>query len=115
MDAGRLDRRISIEARTRTIDSTWRSVSQEGWSEVCRVWANVQDLLPSRAERIADGVDLALRPCRVRIRWRGDVTGQMRVRYQDRIMQIVSGPVELGRRDGLEFICQEVSTEGAAP
>jgi hypothetical protein len=42
-------------------------------------------------------------------------TGAWTYTFEGRTLQIVSGPAELGRRDGLEFICEEYSTQGEKP
>jgi head-tail adaptor len=72
----------------------------------------VTDALPSRGEKLAEGINLAARPARVRMRFREDVTPDMRFVMGDRIMQIVAGPAELGRREGLEFMVEEYRPAG---
>ena len=117
LSAGRLDRRITFQHRVGTTDPTYGTKTYT-WEDIPvnpTVWAEVQDVLPSRAERLADGVNIARRPARVRTRWRDDVTGEMRVKVGERVMQIVAGPAELGRREGLEMLCEELSTSGEAP
>jgi len=114
MAAGTLDRRIIFERREVTRDPIY-GTSEETWTEHVKVWAQVQDVLPSRAERVDQSVSIQRRPARVRIRYRTDITGDMRIIYAGRIMRIVSGPVEMGRRDGLEMMAEELSTEGQEP
>ena len=72
-------------------------------------------MLPSRAERIADEISLQKRPCRIRTLYRADITSDMRITFDGRTVQIVGGPAELGRRDGLEMVCEEWSTSGDNP
>ncbi|PTQ12955.1 phage head-tail adaptor protein [Sphingomonas oleivorans] len=110
LQADDLDRRIAFE----------RPVTGEGfddagsgiWAPVCTVWAQVRDVLPSRAERLADGLTIVNRPARIRIRYREDITSDMRILYGTRVMQIVAGPVELGRREGLEMMAEEYRPAG---
>ena len=78
-------------------------------------WAEVQDILPSRAEDVADNINIQRRPCRVRTLYRDDITSEMRVLVEGRTLQIIAGPAELGRRDGLEMICEELTTQGEKP
>lgn len=112
LDPGTLDRRIRIE----------RPIAAEGfdgagsgeWEEVITVWANVQDALPSRGERLAEGINVASRPARVRIRYREGITSAMRFVMDGRIMEIVSGPAELGRREALEFMVVDYTPAGNA-
>lgn len=110
LDPRKLDRRIVIE---RPIAKAGLLGAGSGsWEPVATVWASVQDALPSRAERLADGINVASRPARVRIRYRDDVTPAMRFVMGTRIMQIVAGPAELGRRDALEFMVEDYSVAG---
>jgi SPP1 family predicted phage head-tail adaptor len=103
-----LNRRIRFERKVRP---TGRGkAGQESWELVATVAAQVTDEL--RAERLAEGLTMASRPARIRIRYRTDITSDMRVVYGSRIMQIMSPPAELGRRAGLQFMAQDFSTQG---
>ena len=55
--------------------------------------------------RFRDGVTTAMRF--VLLRWDGSVWVSA-----DRIMQIVSGPAVLGRREGIEFMVEDYSAGG---
>lgn len=114
LSAGDLDRRITFQARTETTDPVYGTKTYT-WADVATVWAQVQDVLPSRAESVEDGVSLQRRPCRIRTRYRADIDGTMRVIHGTRTMRIISGPAELGRRKGLELMCEDWSTEGQEP
>jgi head-tail adaptor len=109
--AGDLDRVIRIERKAAGA-AGFMSAGQSQWEEVATVPAQVQDVLPSRAERAAEGVTIASRPARIRIRFRPDITADMRIIYGARVMQIVAGPAELGRRAALELMAQDYSTAG---
>jgi len=85
---------------------------QESWTPFDMVWAEVIDMLPSRGERLSEGMTMAARPVRIRIRYREDVTSDMRVIYGDRVMQITAGPAEIGRREESELIAEDYSTAG---
>lgn len=114
--ASDLDRRITILARTKTGTNADFGGSTLEWTPlVSNLPAKVEDMLPSKAESIADSLSIQRRPCKVWIRYRSDITSDMRVQFGDRIMEIVGGPAELGRRDGLEMACESVSTEGDRP
>lgn len=112
MDAGTLDRRITLLARSAGRDPKYNTPSG-AWAPVAEnIAANVQDFLPSKGERVAEGINITSRPVRIRIRYRAGVTSAMRVQFGARTLEIVAGPAELGRRDGLEFVAQEVSSTG---
>jgi len=112
MNAGDLDRLIRIEQKVE--DNSFDGAGSETWELFAQAWAQVQDMLPSRGERLADGLNIATRPARVRIRYIEGVTSDMRLVMGDRIMQIVSAPAELGRREGLELMVEDYSTSGNA-
>lgn len=113
-NAGRFDKQITIEQRTATQETTLGTFSYS-WATLATVWAEVQDMLPSRAERIGEGISLHMRPVRIRTRYRSDVTPDMRVVIDSVTYRIVGGPAELGRREGLELVCEKLSTEGVEP
>ncbi|HKY80268.1 MAG TPA: phage head closure protein [Sphingobium sp.] len=110
----RLNRRVTILQREEGRDPTYNTPTGE-WVPLATVWAEVTDMLPSRGERIVEGVDIARRPARVRMRYRTDVDMTMRLTVDGRAMRIVAGPVELGRRDGIELLCEGLTTEGQEP
>ncbi len=112
LDARKLDRRIVIERPTP--DDSLDGAGSGGWTPVATVWAEVQAALPSRGERLAEGINVSSRPARVRMRWRGDIDASMRIVFDGRIMQIVGGPVELGRRDGIEMMVEDYTSAGNA-
>lgn len=114
MAAGNLDRRITFEVRKETQGGAYNRKSV-AWSKYASVWAEVRDILPSRAESVDNNVSMQRRPCRIRLYWRADITSEMRIDYGGRKLRIVSGPVELGRREYLEILAEEYSTEGVAP
>lgn len=116
MPRGELDRLIRIERPVK--DDSFRGAGKGGWATLQdNVWASIKDALPSRAEKIAEGINIATRPARVRMDFRTDVTGAMRFvdvtnGTDGRVMQIAAGPAELGNRDGVEFMVEDYSTAG---
>lgn len=110
MNAGKLNRKITIQRPVP--HGSFTGAGRESWIPVATVWAEVQDRLPSRGEDMANGFNVASRPARVRMRYRSDITSDMRIVLGNRIMQIVSAPAELGRREGLELVVEDYSTAG---
>lgn len=115
MFSGALDRRIRIEQRSVTQDPEYGTEVVQ-WVEFATVWANVQEVLPSRSESLSEGIRIAQRPARVRMRYMTGVDSSMRLVYldRDRVMKIVTPPVEMGRKDGLEMMAVDFSTAGDA-
>lgn len=115
MKGSDLDRRITFQERTRTQDdasgaytSAWHDLHNDP-----EVWAKVIE--ETRAENVAGDIAMASRPANVFVRWRGDITSDMRVLYEGRTMKIVAGPAEVGRREWLKFSAVEFSTQGEEP
>jgi head-tail adaptor len=110
-----LDKVITIEAY-RIIGRSASNREIRDWVAVAsKIRANVQDALPSKGESQAEGISVAERPTRIRTRFRSDVEPNMRVRLHSvvpRLMKITTWPAELGRKDGIEFMAVEFSSEG---
>ena len=103
--AGRLNRRVRIERPVP--DDSLDGAGSGSWAPVAETWAEVQDVLPSRGEAsVALGTTMT-RPARVRMRYRTDITGDMRIVSGEREMHIISGPVEMRFREGLEMMVAE--------
>ena len=112
--AGKLRDLVRIERPV--ADDSLDGAGSGAWALVDEVYAEIQDALPSRAERLADGINVASRPSRVRIRYRQDITAAMRLVVVDggRVMQIVAGPAVLGNREALEFMAEDYTSPGNA-
>ena len=114
---GNLDRLIRIERPV--ADNSFDGAGSGQWEKVDEdVWCSIDDSLPGNAEK-AGVVTTTTRRARVRMYFRTDITSNMRfVETTDgvdgRAMQIVSGPAEIGRRDGLEFMVENYSPAGSA-
>ena len=112
--ASKLSVRIRIERKTIIRDPQY-GTEVVNWAEFGCVWAEVKDILPSRAERMAEQIQIARRPARIRIRYLAGITPDMRVIIAGRIHQIIAGPSMLGRREAVELMVEEHSSEGATP
>lgn len=112
MRAGQLDRRITIE-RPAMVDGEY-GPQPGGWATfAARIPAQVLDTLPSKSESVQQGLKMAARPSRVRIRYLAGVTSDMRIVVHgptDRTCEITAGPAEIGRREWLEFVVTEFSS-----
>ena len=111
MQIGKLDHYVRIERPTVTIDTNYGSQIIT-WVTYAEVWASVQDVLANRQEATKTDLRLLTRPCKVVMRYDSTIDATMRVILLDRnnrILQIVSSPAEIGRREALEFMCEEFS------
>ena len=101
MQAGRLDRRISIERNTPTRNDLNEDIPS--WSVLATVWASKEDVRDTERQRAAESGQVIT--TRWQIRWSSDVAsvdGRDRVVHGDRVYQI-QGVKEIGRREGLEL------------
>ena len=110
MNARRFNRQLRVERPI--ADDSFDGAGSGEWTLVGEPWAEVQDMLPSRGERVTGGINMASRPARVRMRYRTDITPDMRFVMGERVMQIVSGPAVVGNREALEFMVEDYSTAG---
>lgn len=101
------DDKVSVERLAGTTDPDYGTPIESWVSVAANVWANVQDELPSRAEGTENGLQLAVKRTRLRLRNNSAITPSMRVilhgRFGDRVMQIVAGPALLDDRDFSEY------------
>jgi SPP1 family predicted phage head-tail adaptor len=113
MNVGELDHRVKIEYQAVTYDPDFGTPITT-WTELATVWANVQDALPSKAEAVVQGLNVAINQTRVRIRWRDDVDSSMRMiisRPDPVTYEIVGGPAQIGGRRGYsEFMVERLSS-----
>lgn len=113
--AFRKDDQVTIERRTAARDPKFNTPmpGAGGWEVVAdRIWANVQDVLPSRGESTANGMQTALTRTRLRIGIDERITTAMRVTLHgqgDRVMQIVAGPALLDNRRDVEWMLEGYS------
>jgi head-tail adaptor len=116
MEAGNQDRRITLQ-RQQVLDGEYGPQPTGEWEDVprfVRIPAQVQDNLPSRSEQVQNGARLAERVARVRMRWTRGVTSDMRVIVHndvDEVFQMSSPPAEIGRREWIEFVITEYSSD----
>lgn len=129
MNAGKYDTQVTFYKKVPSYDSTygeqspnWTPVEYEPGSPLVakKFWAELQPVLPSRSEAVMQGVSMQSDKVRLRMRWRSDITSNMRVDVHgtgvpDKIYEVVSGPVEVvaeGRRRVLELMLERFSTSG---
>lgn len=112
--ASSLDTRIWIERKVVARDPQY-GTEEVTWAQFASVWAEVRDILPSKAERLADSIQIGRKPARIRIRYLAGLAAEMRIIIDNRIHQIVSGPATLGRREAMEIMVEEHSSQGTAP
>jgi SPP1 family predicted phage head-tail adaptor len=117
MNIGTLDQRIRIEVKQTTQDPDYGTPTVV-WTTFANVWASVKDVLPSKSEDQATGLQQATRTARIRTRYMSGITSDMRLVHLSRgnaVMQIITPPAMMGRKEGLEFMAANYSTDANAP
>jgi SPP1 family predicted phage head-tail adaptor len=113
-NAGKLNRRVTILQRVQVTEERY-GTKTGSWVALVKLWAEVLDVLPSRASGITEEIEINARPARLRMRWRDDVTQDNRIEIDGVQMRIVSGPAMIGLKVGMEFMVEQLSTEGQQP
>lgn len=120
MTIGNRDVLITFEAKGSGIDDPVYGPQPGTWGPYSQAWAEVMDVLPSRSESVADGINLARQPARVRVDYLDglNITSAMRITIPaddyrpERIMRIISGPAFVHRTGEWEVMAESLSTEG---
>lgn len=114
MSALKYKDRIRIEAPGAGSDLDYGTPINAGaWIPLAEVWAEVQDVMPSRSEEVKAGLRLANDTARVRIRYLDGITSDMRIvelTGPKRTLSIIGGPAALGGRRELEFMVERFSS-----
>lgn len=105
----RKNEQVTIERRSRVRDPEY-GTEVDRWEVVAdHIWANTQDVLPSRGESAANGLATSVTRTRLRININKQVTTAMRVTLHGkggRLMRIVAGPALLDDRRHMEFMLE---------
>lgn len=116
MAAFRMDEQVTIEQRTTARDPDFGTEIEgaSGWTLIAdRVWANTQDVLPSRGEATTNGLVTSVTRTRLRIQVDNRITSAMRVTLHgkgNRLMQIVAGPALLDDQRHMEFMLESFTS-----
>lgn len=104
MQAGRLDRYVTLQARTVTRNAEGEDVAT--YATLANVWAEKFDL--RGREYFAAQQSRAEVTTRWRIRYRDDLRAVDRLVYDGVAYDVVAPPAEIGRRLGLELVTTAV-------
>ena len=110
---GPLDRRVTIERKSVARDPDFKS-EQITWVPLVTVYASVDDVADTGrggSEVVRDKERVQITRTKVRMRYRSDLTSDMRVVLIDRTRTLqITGIAELGRRVGTALTCEQFST-----
>jgi len=103
IDAGQLRERVTIQRPTQTKNGIGEPVPT--WADLATVWAHVKDLSGREINAARAVQSEAVK--RVTIRWRADLTADMRVLHNGVVMVITAPPRMVGWKEWLELDCSE--------
>lgn len=107
MQAGNLDQRITLQARSTAQDAAGQPT--DTWLDVATVWAQVQAV--RGREFFAAAQTQQEQTVKVRIRYRAGVTTAMRLLWEGRPHDI-TGVIPVGRKEMLEIMCLQGVKDG---
>lgn len=113
MDAGQLNRRITLQSRTLTQDSVGGQI--EAWVDVATVWAAIE---PATGRELLTAQTLRIdAPRTVTLRWQAafaspPALAAMRLKYGTRIFNIHSSVNEREGRREIVLLCSEGMNNG---
>ena len=98
MNIGKLDRYITLQSVSTSVDAYGQPV--ESFSTLASVWAKIE--YKSEVEKFENEQLRAVSSIDFTIRYRTDITEQMRISYDSNTYQI-TGIAEIGRGEGLNL------------
>ncbi len=110
MRAGKLRTLITIEQRTNSPDGMGGVTTS--WTEFCKSWGR-QIIRRAESDGIASGLQSVL-GTKWEIRFVTGVSPKMRIKVEDRILDIEAVYDPSQKRERLELICVEHQNEGSA-
>ena len=107
MRIGKLDRYVRIERKSVTKDPDYGS-EIVNWVLYKNAWASILDVTTKMQESTNSDLRQLKQPTRVTMRYDSTIDVTMRLVVVDtgRILNIVSQPAEIGRREAIEFMAE---------
>lgn len=106
-----LNNRCVIERKVITQDTVFGSEIIT-WTLFQSAWCDIQDVMPSRDERVKNDMAMSSVRSRIRLRYRTDIDSSMRFvifRQDETIWNIIGGPGVLGNKQWVEFLIERTS------
>ena len=107
MRIGKLDRFVTVQAKLVTQDPDYGSEIVT-WVLHKHAWASILDVTTKMQESTNSDLRQLKQPTRVQMRYDASIDVTMRLVVADtgRILNIVSQPAEIGRREAIEFMAE---------
>ena len=114
MQIGKLDRYVTVQHKVVKRDEDYGSEIVT-WDVYKCAWAQITDITTRMQEETNNDLRLLKQPCKVLMRYDPGINATMRLVLPDRdnrVLQIVTKPAEIGRRQAIEFTCEDYSENG---
>lgn len=105
MQAGRLNRRCTLQAPGTTTDEIGQPIP--GWTDVATVWGDVR--LRSGLESIKAGASVSTVQASIRIRYRAGINAGMRIVHNLTAYNITAVQPDVGGREFVDLVCEVVA------
>lgn len=113
MRIGRMDDYVRIERKQVATDPDYGG-EKVSWVEYKEAWADIVDVTTRMQESTVYDLRQLKQPCKVTMRYDDTITADMRLvvlTENNRVLQIVTKPAMIGRRDAIEFMAHDYSVE----
>lgn len=105
MQAGRLNRRVTLQAPGTTQDELGQPIP--GWTDVATVWGDIR--LKSGLEAIKAGAPVSTVQASIRVRYRAGITAGMRLVHNLQAFNIVAVMPDVGGREYVDLVAEVVT------
>ena len=105
MQAGRLNRRVTLQSPSQSVDELGQPIP--GWTDVATVWGDIR--LKSGLESIKAGSPVSTVQASIRIRYRAGINAGMRVVHNLTAYEILAVLPDVGAREYIDLVCEVVA------
>ena len=105
MQAGRLNRRVTLQAPGTTTDEIGQPIP--GWTDVATLWADIR--MKSGLESIKAGASVSVVQASIRVRYRAGINAGMRVVHNLQVYEILAVQPDVGGREYVDLVCHVVA------
>ena len=109
MNAGKLNRRVTIQQKTVVYDELNQPISED-WTDFAMVWADIKFL--SGLETVKASADISVSRASIRIRFRDDITSDMRVTFEQSVFDIHSVLPDVAKHEYCDLVCETGANNG---
>lgn len=113
MKAGNLNRRITIQSRTASVDAAGQPVLT--WADVVSVWADIRGATGMgsiRQSEPRDGVAVEMSSYSIRIRYRTGIDAGMRVVCGSEVFDVKQVRMDIAGREWTDLVCELGGNDG---